>query len=302
MQNPQWMEKIQSLCREWEIPFAQQVPLRDYTTFQIGGPARVMVTPSSEEQLAAICRERDSLPLFFLGRGSNLLVSDAGYDGIVVVLGKEFARIRQEENLLVCEAGASLNRVCRTARDLGLSGLEFAFGIPGTVGGAVYMNAGAYGGEMKDVLLWAEHLDGKGNLCRVPAEELDLSYRHSRYSGSRDCIVRAAFRLTPGDSAEISARMEELMARRREKQPLEYPSAGSTFKRPEGAFAAALIEQCGLKGVSVGDAAVSEKHSGFLINRGNATCADMEALIARVQQVVAEQTGYRLETEVQRLG
>lgn len=302
MQNPQWMEKIQSLCREWEIPFAQQVPLRDYTTFQIGGPARVMVTPSSEEQLAAICRERDSLPLFFLGRGSNLLVSDAGYDGIVVVLGKEFARIRQEENLLVCEAGASLNRVCRTARDLGLSGLEFAFGIPGTVGGAVYMNAGAYGGEMKDVLLWAEHLDDKGNLCRVPAEKLDLSYRHSRYSGSRDCIVRAAFRLTPGDPVAISARMEELMARRREKQPLEYPSAGSTFKRPEGAFAAALIEQCGLKGVSVGDAAVSEKHSGFLINRGNATCADMEALIARVQQVVAEQTGYRLETEVQRLG
>ena len=189
-------------------------------------------------------------------------------------------------------------KAARTALDRGLSGLEFAWGIPGTVGGGVYMNAGAYGGEMKDVVLWCEHVDGEGNLRQLSGEELEFSYRHSVYSGKALCIVRAALGLRKGDPAAIRQRMDELMEKRRSRQPLEYPSAGSAFKRPEGAYAAALIEECGLKGLRVGDAMVSEKHSGFIVNVGNASCADVEELFRQVQAEVFRRTGYRLEPEV----
>lgn len=302
MQHPHWTKTFKAVCGQHGIPFTENEPMKNHTTFKIGGPVRMMAVPKNVPQIAALLAAGEELPLFFVGRGSNLLVADEGFDGAVVLLEREFSDAQVQGETILCEAGASLTKVCQTALKAGLTGLEFAYGIPGTVGGAVYMNAGAYGGEIKDVLLWAEHLDRQGKLHRLPLEELDLSYRHSRYSGSGDCIVRAAFGLKPGDPAAIQARMEELMARRREKQPLEYPSAGSTFKRPEGAYAAALIEQCGLKGLRIGDAMVSEKHSGFLINCKDASCADVTALIQRVQALVEEKTGIRLEPEVLRLG
>ena len=303
MQNC-WEKAVRDICSRNGIPFEENVPMSEHTTFKIGGPARLLLQPENAGQLSALLREGHDLPLFFVGRGSNLLVSDQGISGAVVVLGSAFSGVEVQENVLICEAGASLTKVCQTALRQGLSGMEFAYGIPGTVGGAVYMNAGAYGGEIRDVILWAEYLDQQGMLHRLSANELNLSYRHSWFSelSRKACIARAAFCLTPGDPEAIRARMEELMARRREKQPLEYPSAGSTFKRPQGAYAAALIDQCGLKGLRVGNAMVSEKHSGFLINAGGATCAEMEELIRQVQQTVEQKTGYRLELEVLRLG
>ena len=296
-----WITSARSLCEEHGIPYEENAPMSAHTTFKIGGPARILIQPESIEQIAVLIREK-TLPLCFIGRGSNLLVTDKGIDGAVIVLGGGFSGVEVQGDTLVCEAGASLTKVCQTALQHSLSGVEFAYGIPGTVGGAVYMNAGAYGGEIKDVILWAEYIDKDGELHRASKEELDLSYRHSCFSGGEDCIVRAAFRLHPGDPAEIKEKMDDLMGRRKDKQPLEYPSAGSTFKRPEGAFAAALIDQCGLKGLQVGGAMVSEKHAGFLINAGGATCADMDALIEKVREIVAEKTGYHLETEVYRLG
>ncbi|MCI8601907.1 MAG: UDP-N-acetylmuramate dehydrogenase [Oscillospiraceae bacterium] len=295
-----WTETLIAVCRREGIPFSEMEPMKAHTTFKIGGPARVMAMPGTVGQIAALMQ--GGFPLVFVGRGSNLLVADAGIDGAVVLLGNNFSGVTAEGEVLVCEAGASLSKACRTALEHGLSGLEFAYGIPGTVGGAVYMNAGAYGGEMKDVVLWAEHLDRAGRLHRLSGEELSFSYRHSRYSGGEDCIVRAAFGLRPGDPGQIGADMEALMAKRREKQPLEYPSAGSTFKRPAGGYAAELIERCGLKGFRVGDAMVSEKHSGFVVNCGEATAAEVEELMAAVAERVLAQTGIQLEPEVRRLG
>lgn len=292
---------VLALCEEHGIPYEENAPMSAHTTFKIGGPARILIQPENIGQISALVREK-SLPLYFIGRGSNLLVTDKGIDGAVVVLGNGFSDVEVQGNVLVCEAGASLTKVCQTALRQSLSGVEFAYGIPGTVGGAVYMNAGAYGGEVKDVILWAEYIDKNGELHRLEKDELDLSYRHSCFSGGEDCIVRAAFELVPGNADEIKAKMDDLMGRRKDKQPLEYPSAGSTFKRPEGAFAAALIDQCGLKGMRVGDAMVSEKHAGFLVNAGKATCAEMDELIGKVRDIVAEKTGYHLETEVYRLG
>lgn len=296
-----WIDTVLALCARHGIPYEENAPMSAHTTFKIGGPARILLQPVNTEQITALVAEKD-LPLIFIGRGSNLLVADKGIHGAVVVLGSGFSAVTAEGENLICEAGASLTKVCQTALQRSLSDMEFAYGIPGTVGGAVYMNAGAYGGEVKDVILWAEYIDREGKLHRLERSELDFSYRHSRFVGGDDCIVRAAFRLTPGDPAEIKAKMDDLMGRRRDKQPLEYPSAGSTFKRPEGAFAAALIDQCGLKGMRVGDAMVSEKHAGFLVNAGKATCAEMEELIVKVREIVAEKTGYHLETEVLRLG
>lgn len=292
---------VLALCEEHGIPYEENALMSAHTTFKIGGPARILIQPENIGQISALVREK-SLPLYFIGRGSNLLVTDKGINGAVVVLGNGFSDVEVQGNVLVCEAGASLTKVCQTALRQSLSGVEFAYGIPGTVGGAVYMNAGAYGGEVKDVILWAEYIDKNGELHRLEKDELDLSYRHSCFSGGEDCIVRAAFELIPGNADEIKAKMDDLMGRRKDKQPLEYPSAGSTFKRPEGAFAAALIDQCGLKGMRVGDAMVSEKHAGFLVNAGKATCAEMDELIGKVRDIVAEKTGYHLETEVYRLG
>ena len=279
----------------------KDVPMRDYTTFKIGGACERLVEPSSVEQISgvlAFCREH-GIPLTLVGNGSNLLVSDTGIPGCVLHLGNLFSNITLEENNIVCcEAGASLAKTCVFAQKFALSGLEFAYGIPGSVGGAAYMNAGAYGGEVKDVILSCEHVDESGKQNRFTANELQFSYRHSIYSEKPYCITRIRFRLTLGNREEIRNKMEDFMGRRRAKQPLEYPSAGSTFKRPEGAYASALIDQCGLKGFSVGGARVSEKHAGFVINAGGATYADVRELICRVTGVVKEKTGFVLEPEV----
>lgn len=282
------------------IPLAEQEPMTRRTTFGIGGPA-LLLRPRSRVELQAamtLCREAGEEP-FILGRGSNLLVSDSGISRPVIQLDGDFTAITREGNTLRCGAGASLIAVCRAAAENSLSGIEWGYGIPGSLGGGVYMNAGAYGGEMKDILTEVTFLDEAGEYRTLPAAELSLSYRHSIFEDRPGTvIVEAVLTLTPGDPAAIRAAMEDYMSRRREKQPLEYGSAGSTFKRPVGNYASALVDQCGLKGLSVGGAEVSRKHAGFIINRGGATAADVRELIAEVQRIVREKTGYTLECEI----
>lgn len=282
------------------IPLAEQEPMTRRTTFGIGGPA-LLLRPRSRAELQAamtLCREAGEEP-FILGRGSNLLVSDSGISRPVIQLDGDFTAITREGNTLRCGAGASLIAVCRAAAENGLSGIEWGYGIPGSLGGGVYMNAGAYGGELRDVLTEVTFLDEAGEYRTLPAAELSLSYRHSIFEDRPGTvIVGAVLTLTPGDPAAIRAAMEDYMSRRREKQPLEYGSAGSTFKRPVGNYASALVDQCGLKGLSVGGAEVSRKHAGFIINRGGATAADVRELIAEVQRIVREKTGYTLECEI----
>lgn len=275
--------------------------LKDYTTFKIGGKCPAVIEINTEKSLAALvkyCNEKD-LPYLIIGKGSNMLCDDKGFEGVAFHIGTEFSEITLlDENIIEVEAGCSLMKLCKFALDNSLSGLEFAYGIPGTVGGAVFMNAGAYGGEIKDVLRTVECVDTTGNIHKMNANELDLSYRHSVFHDNNHIVTKATFKLEKGDKAEISNKMTELMGRRKEKQPLEYPNAGSTFKRPEGQFAGKLIQDCGLKGFSVGGAMVSEKHSGFVINYDNATCEDVKKLIEEVQRTVKEKTGYFLECEV----
>lgn len=282
------------------IPLAEQEPMTRRTTFGIGGPA-LLLRPRSRAELQTamtLCREAGEEP-FILGRGSNLLVSDSGISRPVIQLDGDFTAITREGNTLRCGAGASLIAVCRAAAENSLSGIEWGYGIPGSLGGGVYMNAGAYGGELRDVLTEVTFLDEAGEYRTLPADELSLSYRHSIFEERLGCvIVGAVLTLTPGDPATIRAAMEDYMSRRREKQPLEYGSAGSTFKRPVGNYASALVDQCGLKGLSVGGAEVSRKHAGFIINRGGATAADVRELIAEVQRIVREKTGYTLECEI----
>lgn len=282
------------------IPYREQEPLSAHTTFKIGGPAAVFVQPTLEEQLCsaiALCREL-SVPYYVLGNGSNTLFGDKGWNGAVICLAGLRGEVHQEGDTLWAPAGMPLNMLCMAALRASLTGLEFAYGIPGTVGGAVYMNAGAYGGEMKDVLVSVRHLNAEGEIVETPASELDLGYRHSIFEDNGDCILSAQVRLAPGDAQKISEQMNDLMGRRRDKQPLDKPSAGSTFKRPVGAFAGALIDQCGLRGYRHGGAAISEKHCGFVVNLGGATCADVLALCQEVQTVVKEKTGYTLEKEI----
>ena len=282
------------------IPLAEQEPMTRRTTFGIGGPA-LLLRPCSRAELQAamtLCREAVEEP-FILGRGSNLLVSDSGISRPVIQLDGDFTAITREGNTLRCGAGASLIAVCRAAAENSFSGIEWGYGIPGSLGGGVYMNAGAYGGELRDVLTEVTFLDEAGEYRTLPAAELSLSYRHSIFEDRPGTvIVGAVLTLTPGDPAAIRAAMEDYMSRRREKQPLEYGSAGSTFKRPMGNYASALVDQCGLKGLSVGGAEVSRKHAGFIINRGGATAADVRELIAEVQRIVREKTGYTLECEI----
>lgn len=282
------------------IPLAEQEPMTRRTTFGIGGPA-LLLRPRSRAELQAamtLCREAGEEP-FILGRGSNLLVSDSGISRPVIQLDGDFTAITREGNTLRCGAGASLIAVCRAAAENSLSGIEWGYGIPGSLGGGVYMNAGAYGGELRDVLTEVTFLDEAGEYRTLPADELSLSYRHSIFEERPGTvIVGAVLTLTPGDPAAIRAAMEDYMSRRREKQPLEYGSAGSTFKRPVGNYASALVDQCGLKGLSVGGAEVSRKHAGFIVNRGGATAADVRELIAEVQRIVREKTGYTLECEI----
>ena len=286
--------------RAEQLPALQGEPLSRHTTFQIGGPAAVFCRPETPAQLLRtleLCREH-GVRSYLLGNGSNTLFSDAGFDGAVVCTVEMKRPVTVSGNVLRAASGAPLGAVCRKAQQAGLAGLAFAFGIPGTVGGAVYMNAGAYGGELKQVLRRVTFLDRALRLDSQPVQELALGYRTSRFETEGGVILEAEFSLAPGDPAAIEAEMQELMARRREKQPLELPSAGSTFKRPKGAFAGALIEQAGLRGFAVGGAAVSTKHCGFVVNTGGATCADVVALTEEVARIVYEKTGYRLEREI----
>ena len=290
---------VQAL-RGQQIPFLEREPLSRHTSFRIGGPAAVFCLPETPAQLLRaleLCREHD-IRHYLLGNGSNTLFADEGFDGAVLCTVALKAPVTVSGTTVCAAAGASLAAVCRQAQQAGLTGLEFAYGIPGTVGGAVYMNAGAYGGELKQVLSRVTFLDKNLNLETLPVEELALGYRTSCFETHGGCILEAVFTLQPGDPQEIEARMQELMARRKEKQPLELPSAGSTFKRPEGAFAGQLIEQCGLRGFAVGGAAVSTKHCGFVVNTGGATCADVIRLTDEIQRIVEEKTGYRLSREI----
>mgnify|MGYP002545561929 FL=1 len=300
-------ERLAALCQLEEIPVLWDEPMKNHTSFKIGGPAAALCAPKNRRQLLELVGfvQREGVDSWYIGNGSNLLVSDEGLNGVAILLDSGFdGEIELDGTVLLSPAGKKLSAVCAAACAAGLTGLEFAYGIPGSVGGAVYMNAGAYGGEMKDRLLWVEYLAPTGEIVRLEQEQMGLSYRHSCFmeegmQGS--CIVRAAFGLQRGEKAAIQSEMDRILNQRRQKQPLEYPSAGSTFKRPQGAFAAQLIDQCGLKGFTVGGAQVSEKHAGFVINTGKATCADVLELTRQVRECVQEKTGYLLELEVRQL-
>ncbi len=300
-------ERLAALCQLEEIPVLWDEPMKNHTSFKIGGPAAALCVPKDRRQLRELVGfvQREGVDSWYIGNGSNLLVSDEGLNGIAILLDGGFdGEIELDGTVLLAPAGKKLSALCAAACAAGLTGLEFAYGIPGSVGGAVYMNAGAYGGEMKDRLIWVEYLAPTGEIVRLEQEQLSLSYRHSRFmeegmQGS--CIVRAAFGLQRGEKAAIQSEMDRILNQRRQKQPLEYPSAGSTFKRPQGAFAAQLIDKCGLKGFTVGGAQVSEKHAGFVINTGKATCADVLELTRQVRECVQEKTGYLLELEVRQL-
>ncbi len=297
----QLIEALSAIAGSHQI--LENEPMSRHTTFRVGGPADVLFLPESEEQLLqalSIAREA-GVPCFVIGNGSNLVVKDGGIRGLVIALGEGMAAIARAGETLTAWAGVSLARVSAYAQASGLSGLEFASGIPGTLGGGCAMNAGAYGGQLSDVLVDVRVLlDGEVRTLTV--EEMQMGYRTSLPLRRGGIVISARFALTPDDPEAIAARMRELNARRRDKQPLNYPSAGSTFKRPEGYFAGALIEQAGLKGKRVGGAQVSEKHAGFIVNTGGATAADILTLIGTVQDEVADRFGVRLETEVRILG
>lgn len=292
-------------------------PMKEHTTFKTGGPADYFVMPQTTDQLKELIRlaKNRNIPYYIIGKGSNLLVSDEGFRGVVIQLYNKFAECeflesvqKSEENKVVhkkylrVKAGLSLAKLAKIAADSGLAGFEFAGGIPGTVGGAVVMNAGAYGKEMKDVLVSATIMDNDGNIRNLSVEELELGYRTSIIAKESRIVLEAVIALENGDKDEIRRKMSELAARRIEKQPLEYPSAGSTFKRPEGHFAGKLIEDAGLKGAFVGGAKVSDKHAGFVINTGTATSKDIIDLTDMIAKKVYEMYGVKLELEVKKLG
>lgn len=279
-------------------------PMKVHTTFQVGGMADYFATPRTEEEVGILLEKAKEyeIPVFVVGNGSNLLVSDKGYRGMIVQIGKEYSDVAVEGNIISAQAGASLAKIARTAYENGLGGFEFAAGIPGTLGGAVSMNAGAYGGEIKDVIIDAKVLTKEGEILVVPVDELELAYRSSVITKKDYIVLGARFSFVKKDKEEIKARMDELAFARKSKQPLEFPSAGSTFKRPEGYFAGKLIMDAGLRGFQVGGARVSDKHCGFVINAGNATAADIYSLILQVQEKVLRQFNVTLQPEVKMLG
>lgn len=279
-------------------------PMKSHTTFRIGGPAEVFIMPKSVKQVqmaVKICQE-EQIPYFILGNGSNLLVSDRGYRGVIIQMDRNMGEIQVEGTEIQAAAGALLSSIAVAARRESLTGFEFAGGIPGTLGGAVVMNAGAYGGEMKDVLKEVTVMDGDGKIFTLPASELEMGYRTSIIKTAGYLVLSAKITLSRGKEEDIKARTRELSEMRTQKQPLDYPSAGSTFKRPEGYFAGKLIMDSGLRGYSVGGAMVSEKHCGFVINKGNATAEDVVSLMKHVTEVVQEKYGVTLEPEVKFLG
>lgn len=286
-------------CLENAIPFKKDEIMKNHTSFKIGGKADYFVECSTAECLKKVlCAVKTlDIPYFILGKGSNLLVSDKGIRGVVISLSA-FDDISVYENEIVAGAGATLARLCTVALENGLSGLEFAYGIPGSVGGALYMNAGAYGGEISEVVVSATVLGTDGTIKEIACKDMCLGYRTSIFKTNGDIILSVKFALMKDDKTQIKAKMDDFLGRRMSKQPLEYPSAGSTFKRPTGHFAGALIEQNNLKGVRVGGAMVSEKHAGFVINYENATASDVKILMQKIKDVVLQKDGVELEPEV----
>lgn len=294
------IEQLEAICNRYDCQLLRNEPLCKHTTFRIGGCAAAFIDINGSDVLAELvnyCNEND-LKWMVLGNGSNVLVSDEGYDGVIFSFGKQASRIEFLDDCRIrCEAGAFLMTVAKAALEESLSGMECLSGIPGTVGGALYMNAGAYGSEMADVVISAEYIDEDGSLKTVLRDDMDLSYRHSMFSGTKRIITSVTFKLHEGKYNSIKTEMTGYLNQRRAKQPLELPSAGSTFKRPVGSYASFLIDQCGLKGASVGDAQVSIKHAGFIVNTGKATCKDVLELCQFVIETVEEKTGYKLELE-----
>ena len=281
-----------------------QEPMSQHTSFHIGGPADILVIPSSVQGLLQVLELARTwqVPVTVIGNGTNLLVRDKGIRGLVIKLGNAIKEWQVESSRITFNSGLSLAMAAHVALDAGLTGMEFAAGIPGSVGGAIYMNAGAYGGEMKNIVTEVTVLDRQGQTRIIPAEEMCFGYRSSAIQGTENLILAATVQLQPGDPEKIAAKMADLAARRRDKQPLELPSAGSTFKRPAGNFAGTLIDKAGLKGFSVGDAQVSVKHAGFIVNTGHASCADVLQLITAVQEKVFASAGIHLEPEVLIIG
>lgn len=298
--NQDFLEKLTDAAGKGNVLVDE--PMYKHITFRVGGKAAYFVEPDSVEgvcRVMELLKTEESIPYFVMGNGSNLLVTDEGYDGVIVKIGSRLSKAEFSGNMLTVEAGAMLSTVSKAACERGLSGMERISGIPGTVGGAVTMNAGAYGGEIKDIIVSAKVLDVEsGSIITIPVEEMKLSYRHSVVMEKKYIVLEASFKLTEGDREEIIDVMNDCTAKRKSKQPLEYGSAGSTFKRPEGYFAGKLIQDAGLAGYTVGGAQVSEKHCGFVINRDNATASDVLAVIRHVQKRVYEEFGVELETEV----
>lgn len=293
-------ENFLNLLNDSDIVSFPNEPMKNHTTFHIGGNADCFCevkTVNALKKILTLCKE-NNIPCFIIGLGSNLLVSDNGFKGIVIKLGGAFTEMYVQDNKISCGAGASLASACVLARKNSLSGLEFAWGIPGSVGGATYMNAGAYDGEMKDVISEVTFMDKLGNIKTYQKDELDFGYRHSVFTDTQNIIINVTFTLKPEQQIIINDKMQELMDKRKSKQPINHYSAGSVFKRPEGFYAAALIEECGLKGFSVGGAEVSKKHSGFIVNDHNATAEDVRQLVEYIKKVVLEKKGVELCCEI----
>ena len=293
-------EKLRALAPD---RLFENEPMSKHTTFRVGGPADLLFYPESREEVifALDAAKAENIPVYVIGNGSNLLVRDGGIRGLVIVLGDEFARVCVDCDRIYAEAGVRLSKIAAIAQENGLTGLEFAGGIPGTLGGGCMMNAGAYGGQLSDVLVSCQVLLD-GELKSYTLEEMEMGYRTTMPLRKGGVVFSAEFKLAKDDPAAIAERMRDLAARRRDKQPLQLPSAGSTFKRPEGHFAGALIEGCGLKGCTVGGAQVSEKHAGFVVNIGGATAKDILDLIAHIQHTVLAEKGVQLEPEVRIIG
>ena len=295
-----------NIMKEGQLKEAE--PMKNHTTFRIGGPARFYAIPKTEEELSEIIKlcNQYEVPFFILGNGSNLLVSDEGFDGVVIEVKDQFAycKVNESSDKSIVKAGAGilLSKLAKEVYNYSLAGFEFASGIPGTLGGAVAMNAGAYGGEIKDHIVSAKVMTRDGQVKELRKDELELGYRRSIITKTADIVLEATFEFEKGNQDEIAALMKDFNGRRREKQPLEFPSAGSTFKRPEGYFAGKLIMDAGLRGFRVGDIMVSEKHCGFVVNAGNGTAAQVKELIEQVTKKVEDQFGVRLEPEVRFVG
>lgn len=300
--NQNFYDELKKFLPENDIKLNE--PMEKHTTFRIGGPADYFVTPNTKEQIQAVisCCRKYSMPYYIIGNGSNLLVSDNGYRGVVIQIYKSMNKIEVGENCITAQAGALLSAIAAKALENRLHGFEFAAGIPGTLGGACVMNAGAYGGEMKHVLKEVTVLNRQGEALTIPGDFLEMGYRTSIIAKKDYIVLEAVIELESGDEQEIKALMDELKEKRVTKQPLEFPSAGSTFKRPEGYFAGKLIQDSDLRGFTVGGAQVSEKHCGFVINKDHATAADVDELMRQVSERVHEKFGVALEPEVKRLG